>query len=150
LKKNVKPLTNAMDRLLKLNGHFFEWIDPAEHDDHVGVQEGVIAQEVEEFFPQWVHETPDTHAKTVDSDQRTVLALVVESFREMKAENDSLKKELRAVKADTSDRLDRIEGLTDLPRAGFGYGYGGWGAAGVLGVALCAVLADRKRNAGRG
>jgi hypothetical protein len=91
LKENVQPLVGALAQMLKLRGVTFEWKNPAEHQNHTGSQTGVVAQEVEKVFPQWVYETPDKGVKNVDPDARTVLALTVEAFREQQAEIDELK-----------------------------------------------------------
>jgi len=98
----------------------FEWIDPAKHEDHSGPQIGVIAQEVQKLFPQWVHETPDTHVLNVDPDQRTVLALTVESFREQQAEIKELQDQINGGHPPAA-------GLTRfLPNGA------GWGLSGIL------------------
>jgi glycogen debranching enzyme len=70
---------------------------------------GFIAQEVEEVFPRWVDEHPDGF-KIVAVPPMQLAALEIEALRALKAENDELKKEARAVKARTSaveERLDR-------------------------------------------
>jgi hypothetical protein len=54
LKKNVKTLEGALDRLLQLRGVTFEWKNPSEHGNRQGVQRGFIAQEVEKVIPEWV------------------------------------------------------------------------------------------------
>jgi len=53
-KKNVTPLTGAVDRLLKLKGVTYEWKEPEKHGRATGVQLGFIAQDVEKVFPNWV------------------------------------------------------------------------------------------------
>jgi hypothetical protein len=109
LKKNVKPLSGALDELLLLKGVTFEWKNPEQHENHIGPQMGVIAQDVEKVFPQWVRET-EAGFKNVDPDARTVLALTVESIRSLKTENDSLREAVKAQNA----RLDALEGKPRL------------------------------------
>jgi Chaperone of endosialidase len=46
LKKNVAPLSGALDRLLKIGGVTFEWKEN-DKDRPTGTQTGVIAQDVE-------------------------------------------------------------------------------------------------------
>ncbi len=113
LKQNVKPLVGALEQILRLKGVSFEWKNPAEHNDHTGTQTGVIAQDVKTIYPQWVHETPDTHVLTVDPDQRTVLALMVEGFRELKTENDALKAQNTA-QDERIARLEKLAGLSQI------------------------------------
>jgi hypothetical protein len=67
LKKNIEPLSAAVDRLLKLRGVSFEWKNPEEHEKRTGTQVGLIAQDVEKVFPQWVRKT-ETGFLNVDVD----------------------------------------------------------------------------------
>jgi hypothetical protein len=108
LKQNVRPLTDALDTLLQFKGVTFEWKNPEEHQNHTGKQTGVIAQDVEKVFPQWVGEDKKGF-KTVDPDARTVLALQVEAFRELKARSDAQEERIKALEA---NRRPLISGLT--------------------------------------
>ena len=58
LKKNIQDLPGALDDLLSLRGVTFEYIDPAAINELSGPRIGVIAQEVEEVFPDWVAVNP--------------------------------------------------------------------------------------------
>lgn len=100
LKKNIQPMTGALDKLTKLRGVTFEWINPADHGDLTNVQSGFIAQEVERVFPEWVTKmgaSEHDKALTEDGKVRTLSlplgydALVVESIKELRAENLELK-----------------------------------------------------------
>lgn len=53
LKKNIAPLTNALNEIDQLNGYMFRWRDTNQPDI------GVIAQEVEKVFPQLVKSGPN-------------------------------------------------------------------------------------------
>jgi hypothetical protein len=121
LKKNIEPLPSAtaLQQMLKLKGVNFEWKNPEEHQNHNGTQTGVIAQDVEPVMPQWVGEDKKGF-KTVDPDARTVLALTVESFREVKAENDELKAQLDKQQA----QIDEIKHGKDPISRGPGFGAG--------------------------
>ena len=96
LKKNIEPLDDAVERLLSLKGVTFEWKNPDEHQNRTGRQVGVIAQQVETVFPQWVKEDRKGF-KTVDPDERTVLALSVEAVRSLKEKNDALEARVKAI-----------------------------------------------------
>lgn len=135
LKQNIQPLTGALDKLLELRGVTFEWKNPEEHENHRGVQTGVIAQEVEKVFPQWVRQT-DKGVLNVDPDARTMVGLTVEAFRELKAENDRLKERVSALE---SGRQPRISGFN---LNGIGLGVGGLAIAGAL------VASRRRREPG--
>jgi hypothetical protein len=122
LKKNIKPLPGALDTLLQIIGVTYEWKTPDEHHP-AGTQTGVIAQDVEKVFPQWVSETPEG-VKVINIDQRTLLGIVVESFRTLKTENDDLKA-----------RVSVLENGGHPPAAGltrFLPNGAGWGLSGIL------------------
>jgi hypothetical protein len=91
LKKNVKPIANALDKITSLKGVNYEWIEPENHGNLTGVQIGMIAQEVEKVFPEWVG-TDERGYK--DLTFRGFEALATEAIKELKSENDLLKSEL--------------------------------------------------------
>jgi hypothetical protein len=84
LKKNIEPLTGALDSLLKLRGVTFEWkapdTTPEGHGDEAGTQTGFIAQEVEGVFPTWVGGNSKGF-KTLNIPPKQMAALTVEAFR---------------------------------------------------------------------
>jgi hypothetical protein len=88
LKKNVKPLEAALDKLLQLRGIRFEWRDPKKMGNLTGPQLGLIAQEVEKVFPDWVSTGPDGYKELTI---RGFEALTIEALRELKAEIESLR-----------------------------------------------------------
>ena len=89
LKKNVQPLTEALDKLLGLRGISFEWKDPSRMGGLTGTQTGLIAQEVEAVFPQWISTAPDgTKEMTI----RGFEALAVESCRNLQDQIHALQK----------------------------------------------------------
>ena len=88
LKKGVKPLKGALDKLTQLRGVSFEWRKPEEQGDLTGPQIGMVAQEVEEVLPEWVEEDPRGYKGLAI---RGFEALAVEAFKELKAENETLK-----------------------------------------------------------
>ncbi|MEZ4311269.1 MAG: tail fiber domain-containing protein [Polyangiaceae bacterium] len=78
LKKNVHALPDALAQMLRLRGVSYEWISPDQHGGRGGPQIGMVAQEVERVFPDWVH-TTSTGTKTLLL--HGFEALTVESFR---------------------------------------------------------------------
>jgi hypothetical protein len=135
LKRNIQPLAGALDRLLQLKGVTFEWKNPEEHESHTGSQVGVIAQEVEEVFPQWVR-VNESGFKNVDPDARAVLGLTVEGFRQLKAENNDLRDRVKSLEA---GRRPLVSGL----------GEGGIGC-GLVAIAGAPIATRRKRSEERG
>ena len=65
MKKDITPLSGALDKVLQLGGVTYKWKDPAEHGDRTGTQMGMIAQDVEKVFPEWVKEGADGY-KSLD------------------------------------------------------------------------------------
>jgi len=85
LKQNVAPLHGALDRLLQLRGVTFDWKEPEKHDHQTTTQIGLIAQEVQAIFPQWVSTNADGYKQLAI---RGFEALAVEALRALKAENE--------------------------------------------------------------
>ena len=100
LKKNVRQLDGALDTLLALRGVTFEFEDPDAINELPGIQMGMIAQEVEKVFPQWIHEAPDGYKRQTF---RGFEALAVEALRELRGEKD-------AQIAAQQEQIDRLEG----------------------------------------
>ncbi len=96
LKKNVRGLTGALDRVLNLHGVTFEWQEPKEHGNQVGPQFGFIAQEVEKVMPAWVS-SDQNGLKSIGIPGRAFEAMLVESIRTLKEENEQLKVRIEAL-----------------------------------------------------
>ena len=86
LKKNVNPLEGVLERLLALRGVAFEYKDPQSPLTLPGRQIGLIAQEVEKVFPDWVAQDADGRKYVT---VRGLEALVVEALRELRQEKDT-------------------------------------------------------------
>lgn len=136
LKKNIKQIdASALSRLLRLRGVTYEWKEPEKHGDLRGRQIGMIAQEVEQVFPDWVGTSGDGH-KTLT--YRGFEALAVESFRELKIENDRLKAEngqLAGKLAAVEERLAALEKRSGVQHASV-FGDGRWLGGAMVGVAI--------------
>ena len=88
LKKDVKPIENALDIVDKLKGVTFTW----KRDDKKSL--GFIAQDVEKVVPELVEDKPaiddpDTLHKTVN--YANMVAILTEAVKELKAEVEELK-----------------------------------------------------------
>ncbi len=113
LKTNIQPLQNALDNTLKLRGVSYNWIDANKIRTN---QIGVIAQEVEELYPEFVH-TDDKGMKSVNYSQ--MVAVLIEAVKELntkieilETENDQLKaqaEEIETIKAQISQLMKLIE-----------------------------------------
>lgn len=127
LKSDVMPIRNALGMLTQLQGVNFRWINPEEHGNLTGVQGGFLAQDVEKIFPRWIQEI-DPSGKDISlvgkSNKIESLslpfeydALVVESIKELKRENDLLKGELKGLKKENEAlraRMDALEAKMNL------------------------------------
>lgn len=115
LKHDVTPLEGSLDRLLRLRGVSFVYNDPKAINELPGRRIGMVAQEVERVFPDWV-ETGASGYKSVTF--RGFEALTVESLRELKAENARLRQaiELRDAAA-SSERHQLRQELNELRAA---------------------------------
>jgi hypothetical protein len=111
LKKNVKPLANALNRLLRLRGVTYEWKEPEKRGNLTGTQVGMVAHEVEHVFPNWVA-TDKTGYKTLTF--RGFEALTVEALRELKKENDSLRLEIQELKVKLSSAEARTASRKEM------------------------------------
>jgi hypothetical protein len=96
LKKDIRPLEHALLRLLKLHGVTYEYKDPKAIHELAGQQTGMIAQEVEKVFPEWV-ETGRDGTKRLSV--RGFEALTVEALRDLRTEKDEQLNELRSQSA---------------------------------------------------
>ncbi len=106
LKTDVTPLQNALERLLALRGVSFAWKDPAAMGAPPGPQMGFVADDVQQAFPDWVRESRDG-LKVLTL--RGFEALVVESVRELKQENESLRGQVTALEARLAALEARLE-----------------------------------------
>jgi len=93
LKKNIQSIDGALDRLMQVRGVTFEYTDPASINELPGERLGVIAQEVEQVFPDWVDIRPDGY-KAVTF--RGFEAMAIEAIRELRDRHDSEIARLRA------------------------------------------------------
>ncbi len=90
LKKNVYPLSGSLDKILKLKGVSFEWKKD-------GRQEvGLIAQDVEQVYPEVVHTSETTGLKSVQ--YGNLIAPLIEALKEQQKQIDALKAEIEILK----------------------------------------------------
>jgi hypothetical protein len=102
LKTNVVPLANTLDKLEHVRGVSFEWNDQyrALGGSSTRREIGVLAQEVEQVFPELVS-LADNGYRRVDYDRLT--AVLIEAVKELRKENDALKRRTAAVERAISE-----------------------------------------------
>ncbi len=101
LKTNIQPLSNALDNTLQLRGVSYNWIDKYKSADN---QIGVIAQEVEKVYPEFVH-TDEDGMKSVNYSQ--MVAVLIEAVKDLNAKIEVLESE----NSDLKDRVAEIDGI---------------------------------------
>lgn len=92
LKKNIKPIEHALDDLLALHGVTYQWRNPETQGNMAGTYTGMIAQDVEKVFPEWITEDPNGY------NQLTTIGfegIVVEAVRDLRDEKDAQIAELQ-------------------------------------------------------
>ena len=90
LKENVKTVDSALEKVLKLRGVTFDWKKDGRKDV------GLIAQEVEQVFPDLVETAPDGY-KSVE--YSNLVSPLVEAVKEQQKQIEELRAEVFALKA---------------------------------------------------
>jgi autotransporter adhesin len=95
-KTDIERIQGALDKVADLSGVLFRWRTEEYTDKGFseGRHYGVIAQEVEEVLPEAVTAGPDGE-KTVAYAQ--IIPLLIESIKELKAENQTLTERIEAL-----------------------------------------------------
>jgi len=105
LKKNIKPLEGALDRLTRLKGRTFTWKDAGDLNASEGTHIGLVAQEVEEVFPQWVSEDNQGRKQVT---LEGLEAVTIEAIKELKLENELLRKRLEILEENLKVRQSAV------------------------------------------
>jgi hypothetical protein len=118
VKKDIQPLSGALNRLAQLRGVSFEWINPADHANQTGRQLGFVAQEVERTFPHWitlVAAAEHDRALTDDGKIKSLTlpfefdALVVEAIKGLNAKVESGLRKAEGEKRKVENNMQRLE-----------------------------------------
>lgn len=102
LKKNIRPINAALDKVNKISGVVYQFNEVAKQNgfDNVDQQVGVIAQEIQEVLPEAVKFAPfdQTHDNRSISGENyltvqyeKLIPLLIEAVKELSAEIDKLK-----------------------------------------------------------
>jgi hypothetical protein len=86
LKKDIRPLQNPLQKLIQLNGYNYYWIHP---NSDQNLQTGVLAQEVQKFFPDLVKEN---EKGILSVNYSGLIPVMIESIKEQQQQIDELKK----------------------------------------------------------
>ena len=93
LKTNITAIPNCLDKVVNLNGVYFNWIDPSKSQNK---NIGFIAQDVEEVVPELVSATSDG-MKGVNYAQST--ALLVGAIKEQNVIINELRNRIEALES---------------------------------------------------
>ena len=77
LKMNIKPIDDALNKVLSLNGVTYDWIDKNKYSDRGQI--GLIAQDVEKILPELVL-TDNEGMKSVNYSQ--MVSILIEAVKE--------------------------------------------------------------------
>lgn len=111
LKKDIRTLDNALDKTMEMRGVSYLWKTDASNEV---LQIGVIAQEVEKIYPEFVR-TDENGMKSVNYAQMT--AVLIEAVKALNLELQDLKNDNATLQAKVDKqqeleiRLSRIEKL---------------------------------------
>ena len=87
LKTEIHTIKNPLDKVERLRGVTFKWL----HTDKPS--SGVIAQEVQEVFPELVESTTHEGKEVLSVDYGKLVGVLIESIKELKAEFEAHKAE---------------------------------------------------------
>ena len=90
-KTNIKIIESPLEKLQKLSGVEFDWIEDSKLHGNSGNDVGVIAQEVELVLPQAV-QTRDSGMKAVRYEK--LIPLLIETIKEQQKQIDELKNKI--------------------------------------------------------
>jgi hypothetical protein len=99
-KRNISTVTHSLERIMKLRGVEYEWKNPSE-DESTGfdnkVHYGVIAQEVEEVFPDLIDNQGNTE-EMKHVEYNGFIAILIEAAKEQQKMIEDLQKEVEMLK----------------------------------------------------
>ena len=91
-KKNISPLTASLEKINRLNGYHYFWIDSLQNRS---IQTGVIAQELNEILPELVSKD-DKGFLSVN--YIGIIPHLIESVKTLKKENDEIREDILKMK----------------------------------------------------
>ena len=97
LKENIKPLQNSLEKVMKMRGVEYDWKEGTDEYETTRLRHdiGFIAQEIGDIISDLVRAGDDGYLAIRD---RGIPAILLEAIKELKAELDETKKELKELK----------------------------------------------------
>jgi len=86
LKTNIQPLDNALHKLSKIKGVYFNWRNENDDYEHHNMDReiGVIAQDIQDILPEAVNEFDN---KYLGVDYKSLIPLLIQSINELQSNN---------------------------------------------------------------
>ncbi len=107
LKKDIQPLTHALDSILQLEGKTYRWKEDTTFANKADI--GLVAQEVEQIFPELVAENEQGYKGIAYS---KLTAVLIEAMKEQQqqftAEITALQKENTQLKTIMAEQMDAL------------------------------------------
>jgi hypothetical protein len=111
-KKNIEPITEALETVLKLNGVTYDWRQ--DEFPNMGFndlrQVGLIAQELEEVFPHVVRTNEEGYKSVTYAN---MVALLIEAIKDQQKVIDGQQEEITALKA-MQDEVSNLKASVEL------------------------------------
>ena len=108
LKENIRPLANSLDKVLRIQGVEYDYIDKVKFSDKHQI--GVIAQDVEQIYPEVVITDKQTGLKSVAYDH--LIAPLIEGvktlYKRLLSVEEQQAKQSRQI-ASEEQRIQRLE-----------------------------------------
>jgi hypothetical protein len=92
LKTNIQTISNALEKVEKMRGVSFTWIDTENHPK--GQQIGFIAQELKDVLPEVV----DKKGEYYSVQESSITAVLVEAIKEQQKQIEDLKAQIKTLK----------------------------------------------------
>ena len=92
LKENIKPIKSALDKVSKLQGVTFDWKEKSEDILDIKEDIGFIAQDVQKVLPELVRENDNG---MLSMRHQGITPILLEAIKELKAEIEELKKQIK-------------------------------------------------------
>lgn len=109
MKKDIKVIPNALEKLAELRGVSFNWNKKVHPEIKLGDHEelGVIAQEVKKVFPEAI--TVDKTTGIMSVAYSMLIAPLIEAVKELFSDSKTVKREIASLKADNEMKAQRIK-----------------------------------------
>lgn len=108
LKEDITLIDNSLDKVLKLNGYTFNW----KGKENSKKDAGLIAQEVEEIFPEAVFINPNDGFYGINYSRFP--ALFVEAFKEQNINIEEQKNEIELLKKENKELKEKLDRILDM------------------------------------